>query len=173
MQAPRTSARADFEVLKFLGKGSYGSVYKVLRKADGRESGWFLSKIISVRMILGFDRYALKEVNIRYMSQKEREEAVNEIRILASFSHPNIIRYCEAFIEDDKLCIITEFASHGDLLSKIKKRHSTRRYFSEDMIWSFFIQLCVGLQYLHGRNVLHRVCCEFVSLGVGHSRGRD
>ncbi|KAJ4460880.1 putative Serine/threonine-protein kinase Nek1 [Paratrimastix pyriformis] len=136
-QQERQSCRDDFEILKFLGKGSYGSVSKVLRKRDGRE-------------------YALKEVNIRYMSQKEREEAVNEIRILACFNHPNIIRYCEAFIEDDKLCIITEYASHGDLLSKIKKRRASRRFFSEETIWSYFIQLCVGLQYLHARNVLHR-----------------
>ncbi len=37
-------------------------------------------------------RYAVKEVNIRKLSTREREDAVNEIRILASISHPNIIR---------------------------------------------------------------------------------
>ena len=49
-----------FEVQRFLGKGSYGAVYKVRRKSDGAT-------------------YALKETNVRHMSQAERIEAVNEV----------------------------------------------------------------------------------------------
>ncbi len=44
---------ADFKIIKFLGKGSYGSVYKVVRISDGKE-------------------YAMKEVKIKYMNQSER-----------------------------------------------------------------------------------------------------
>ena len=45
--------KADFKILNQLGKGSYGVVYKVRRIADSRE-------------------YALKEVNLREMTQRER-----------------------------------------------------------------------------------------------------
>jgi NIMA (never in mitosis gene a)-related kinase len=78
---------ADFKVIKFLGKGSYGSVYKVVRISDSTE-------------------YAMKEVKIKYMNQVEREEAVNEVRLLASVKHPLVIRYCESFYEADKLYIV-------------------------------------------------------------------
>ena len=55
------------------------------------------------------------------MSQAERKEAVNEIRILASVEHTNVIRFCEAFVLDDQLYIITEFANHGDLFQKLQR----------------------------------------------------
>ena len=48
----------------------------------------------------------MKEVCIDNLNQKEREEAVNEIRLLASFRHSNIVRYCDAFISDNMLCIV-------------------------------------------------------------------
>ena len=79
--------------------------------------------------------YAVKEVNIRKLSPREREDAVNEIRILASIRHQNIVRcgfclardtsvnhdspvrhrYCEAFVERDNLYIVMELAQHGDV----------------------------------------------------------
>jgi NIMA (never in mitosis gene a)-related kinase len=34
------------------------------------------------------------------LSEKEKVNAINEIRILASIKHPNIVSYKEAFIED-------------------------------------------------------------------------
>ena len=57
------------------------------------------------------------------LSVKERQNALNEVRILASIQHPNIIGYKEAFIYNEKyLCIIMEFANDGDLYQKITDR---------------------------------------------------
>ncbi len=104
------SSLKDFKVLAALGKGSYGSVMKVERISDACS-------------------YAVKEVNIRRLSPRERcvegllpdrnrrplatkhsrisphnqhpvyiyfvtcsEDALNEIRILASIKHRNIVR---------------------------------------------------------------------------------
>lgn len=128
---------SDFEKLKFLGKGSYGKVYAVRRRSDNRD-------------------YALKEVNIKFMTHREREDAVNEIRLLASVSHPNIIAYHESFIEADKLCIVTEFCSNGDLFALLRRYAAKRRRLSEERIWSYFIQVCHALRVLHNQNILHR-----------------
>ena len=51
------------------------------------------------------------------LSEKEKENAVNEIRILASLSHPNIVGYKDAFFDDSTLtlCIVMEYADGGDL----------------------------------------------------------
>ena len=43
--------------------------------------------------------YALKKVKLQHLSQKERENAINEVRILASINHPNVISYKDAFID--------------------------------------------------------------------------
>jgi len=44
--------------------------------------------------------YALKKVKMLNLSEKEKENALNEVRILASISHPNVVSYKEAFIDE-------------------------------------------------------------------------
>ena len=90
------------------------------------------------------------------MSQKEREDAVNEVRILASVEHAMVIRYHDAFIENDKLWIVTELAKGGDIGAKVKRHQQRHEFMPEDMIWGFFIQICQGLRNLHAANILHR-----------------
>jgi NIMA (never in mitosis gene a)-related kinase len=41
----------------------------------------------------------LKKVKLHHLSDKEKENAINEVRILASLKNPNIIQYKEAFVE--------------------------------------------------------------------------
>ena len=44
--------------------------------------------------------YALKKVKMVKLSEKEKENALNEVRILASIQHPSIVAYHEAFIDE-------------------------------------------------------------------------
>jgi NIMA (never in mitosis gene a)-related kinase len=55
------------------------------------------------------------------LKEKEKENALNEVRILASLNDEYIVSYKEAFIEDQSqtLCIVMEFANGGDLQKKI------------------------------------------------------
>jgi serine/threonine protein kinase len=78
----RPSCMADFVVMSKLGDGAYSKVFKVKRLADG-------------------SFYAMKKVNIGSMSSKDRENAINEVRILASINHPNVISYKEAFVDSE------------------------------------------------------------------------
>lgn len=127
----------DFTIDKFLGKGSYGAVYKCTRAGDGLP-------------------YAMKQINTRNMSHKERQDAVNEIRILASVVNPYVIRFCEAFVEDDMLYIITEYANHGDLFKRLQRLKQRHQSLPEDACWIYFIQLLLGVQALHRNSILHR-----------------
>jgi len=60
-------------------------------------------------------------VRLAKLSEKEKENAINEVRILASVQHPNVASYKEAFFEQatGSLCIVMEFADGGDLQTKI------------------------------------------------------
>jgi len=51
------------------------------------------------------------------LSSKEKEGALNEVRILASISTPYVVKYKEAFYDDSSSClyIVMELASDGDL----------------------------------------------------------
>ena len=63
------------------------------------------------------DVYALKKVKMLSLSEKEKENALNEVRILASLNDSSIVAYKEAFFEDHSasLCLVMEFADDGDL----------------------------------------------------------
>lgn len=59
----------------------------------------------------------MKKVKLDKLSKKEQENALNEVRILASVDHKNVIGYKEAFFEEytKTLCIVMEMADGGDL----------------------------------------------------------
>ena len=53
-----------------------------------------------VKRILDQKKYALKKVKMIKLSDKEKENALNEVRILASVNHKSICAYHEAFIDE-------------------------------------------------------------------------
>ena len=71
------------------------------------------------------------------LSEREKQNALNEVRILASIHHPNIIGYKEAFFEEatQSLCIVMEYADGGDLLGKISEHKKRATRFDEKEIW--------------------------------------
>lgn len=133
-----------------LGDGAYSKVYKVKRIADGQ-------------------MYALKIVALKNLSDKEKDNAINEVRILASIKHPNIIQYKEAFMDkgSESLCIVMELVDMGDLYGQILKNlkrqgssipQAELEYegLKEDFIWRVFIQVVKGLKSMHDLNIMHR-----------------
>ena len=54
----------------------------------------------------------MKKANLANFNNKERENALNEVRILASIDNPFIISYFDAFIDtaSESLCVIMEYA---------------------------------------------------------------
>ena len=129
----------DFQIISKLGEGAYSTVYKVMRIVD--------KKI-----------YALKKVKLLNLSDKEKENALNEVRILASVKSNFVVSYKEAFFDekDRTLCIVMEFADNGDLYQKITEHKKRSLFFEESTIWRIFIQLVKGLKALHDLNILHR-----------------
>ena len=128
-----------FELISKLGEGAYSVVFKVKRKAD--------SKI-----------YALKKVKLKKLSEKEKQNALNEVRILASIKSTFVISYKEAFIDETEpsLCIVMEYADKGDLYQKITHFKRMGYNFDELDVWKIFIQMTKGLKALHDLKILHR-----------------
>ena len=88
--------------------------------------------------------------------KKRQENSVNEVRILASINHPNVIGYKEAFWNDKEssLNIVMEYADDGDLQTKIQKMKKEGTKFSENLIWSYAIQMIEGLKALHDKKII-------------------
>ena len=112
----------DFNITSKLGEGAFSIVYKVTRKSDGM-------------------KYALKKVKIGSLKEKEKLNALNEIRILASIDNPHIVAYKEAFINpgDGHLCIVMEYLGGGDLYQKINECKKKKAIIPESLIWRYMI----------------------------------
>ncbi len=100
----------------------------------------------------------MKKVKFAPLTTKEKESALNEIRILASIDHKNIIGYKEAFFDENTnhLCIVMEIADGGDLESKIEQAKQLKSFVKEDKIWHIFKQMIEGLNALHQNKIVHR-----------------
>ena len=92
------------------------------------------------------------------MSSKEKTNALNEVRILASIKSNFVISYKEAFYDEEEnvLGIVMEYADKGDLYQKISKNKKTLTLLQENEIWRILIQLIKGLKALHDLKILHR-----------------
>ncbi len=46
--------------------------------------------------------------------------AVNEVRLLASLHHPNVVQYKQCFVEDNCLYVIMEVVPNGELAAAVE-----------------------------------------------------
>ena len=70
--------------------------------------------------------------------------------------HPNIVTYKHSFIEKGVLIIIMEYCEKRDLAYHIKKKREKKEHFTEEEIMNWFVQICLALDFVHDRKILHR-----------------
>ena len=94
---------------------------------------------------------------MKNLTDREKANAVEEVRFLASVRHKNVIGYKESFFDEksSSLCIVMEFADDADLYQMVKTRAQSNAYFQEDFVWKVFIQIVEGLATLHELSILH------------------
>lgn len=87
---------AEFKVLGELGKGAYGTVYRVISLRDGKE-------------------YVLKKIPIKHLKKAEIQDVVREAKILRKVDNQYIVKSFSHFVEGGALNIVMEYAEGGDL----------------------------------------------------------
>ena len=130
----------DYEILRKLGHGTFGKVFKVLSKLN--------SKV-----------YAMKQLNIKKIkedNEKAYQLAINEITFLETLDNPHIIKYYKNFIEGDYLYIIIEYVANGDLKGFIEAHKIINKHIPEEDIWNIILQCMGALKYVHSTGVIHR-----------------
>lgn len=136
-----------YEVIKVVGKGTFGRAILVKLKTTKK-------------------KYIIKQVKLHNLPEKEKKEARNEVKVLSSLKHVNIVRYIKSFMDKGSLCIVMDFAEKGDLYAKIKKQRG--KLFSEATIMKYFVQICSALEYVHKRHILHRdLKTQNIFIGAG------
>lgn len=127
----------DYTIKEKLGSGAYGVVYKTTKKAH---------KTI----------YVMKQINLTGLNKSEIEDVKNEAKILSSLNSAYVVKHYESFIEKSLLCIVMEYCENGDLSKYLQRSKLKKKHLEEKTIWSFFIQICLGLAFIHGKKILHR-----------------
>ena len=129
----------DFEILEYLeNEGNY-----LILKVKKKKNNLF---------------YLLKKVNIELIDNIRKQNLINEIKILSSLTHPNIIGYKQSFFDkySNTMNLLMEFANNGNLSNKIKYAIQENMHFEECIIWDVLSQILIGLNYLHKRGIIHR-----------------
>ncbi|KIW17665.1 hypothetical protein PV08_04860 [Exophiala spinifera] len=126
---------SQYRILQQLGKGHFATVYMCVERSSGF-------------------KYAVKKFERRFgESQKSQQEGLQqEIALLMSVSHPNVLCLKETFDEPDGVYLILELAPEGELFNLIV----TKQKLTEAETRKIFIQLFQGTKYLHERNIVHR-----------------
>ena len=87
------------------------------------------------------------------LSATERQMALNEVRVLATLDHPNIVTYYDSFERDGMLMIEMEYADGGNLAETLAKK--TVRMEEKEIV-NIFSQIVSAIRHMHDNNVLHR-----------------
>ncbi|NXQ31224.1 NEK11 kinase, partial [Alaudala cheleensis] len=129
-----------YTIQRKLGNGSFGSVYLVNdRKAKQGE-----------------ELKVLKEISVGNLKPNETVEANLEAQLLSKLDHPAIVKFYASFVERDSFCIITEYCEGGDLDLKMQEYKDSGKMFTQSQVIDWFIQLLLGVNYMHERWILHR-----------------
>ncbi|XP_074601814.1 nimA-like kinase isoform X2 [Brevipalpus obovatus] len=126
--------RADYEKVRVVGKGAFGIAILYRRLTDG-----YL--------------VVIKEVDVTFMNASERKLAINEVKVLSSLKHPNIVTFFNNYEWNGKLFIEMEYCSGGtlqDFLAQLCK------LLKEIEILTIFGQIISAIVYIHDQNILHR-----------------
>ena len=135
----------NYIIIKRIGFGSSGLVYQVYNNNDPNKTILILKQIPFRNISIDFEE-----------TTRKLKEAKNESIILSKLSFKYVVKYYDSFVEEDCLYIIMEFCEEGDFGSFINNLIQKRSYLSEKQIWHFFIQISLGLAYIHSKNILHR-----------------
>ena len=122
-----------YDNLKKMGKGTFGTVYKVMHKQSGAIRAM---KVISKKKL----KYGYTD-----------EDIIQEINILTKLEHPHIIKIYEFYNYNKHFYIINEFCNEGDLSDKLIKI----KRFPEFFVKIIMVQIFNAVLYLHKKCVFH------------------
>ena len=125
---------ADFRVLKQLGEGSFGRVFRVQKKDTQQH-------------------YAMKTMKKQTLiSNGQIRYAVTEAQIMKELDHPYVLKLEHCFQTPDNLHMVMDLCPNGDLSQQL----DVRQYLDEPLARFLTAELILAIDYVHKRNIIFR-----------------
>lgn len=123
-----------YKIKSLIGKGSHGKVYLSKNKSN--------KKTVAIKV---FEKKDLTKIDSLLI--------LNEIQILKTCKHKNILSYIDNFEDDEYIYILSEFMEGNDLQQFL---YNTPNILNEREVKQLIIQISNGLNYLHKLKIVHR-----------------
>ena len=122
------------------------------------DAGCFAETYLSKKK--GSDKlYATKRipVNLIYQEPYLKKYIKNEIMILKTVNHPNIVKLYDVKVQYDYIYLVMEYCNGGSLNDALNKyKEKNKRPFTEEIVQFFMRQILSGVEYLHKHGIIHR-----------------
>jgi len=122
-----------YEFKTELGRGAFSIVYLATQRATGQQ-------------------FAVKVINKKDLGKDYEKNLKMEVDILKKVNHPNIIALKELFDTPDKLYLIMELVTGGELFDKIVEKGS----YTESEASHLVHKIVSAVSYLHNLGIVHR-----------------
>lgn len=129
---PLARKSGHYACLAVLGKGTYGTCYKVYEKPRG-------------------DSCVMKVIPLADLKSHDVHAAFSEVMLLSTIKHPHVVEYHDAWVENSHLYIVMEYCSHGDLGALLE-----RKQLEVQDVLSHARDISCGLEHLHRHRIMHR-----------------
>ena len=129
----------DYSLRQCIGKGSFGEVYLTTKKG--------INKLFATKKI---PKYKVENPTIK-------KHLIDEIEILQTLNHKNIIKLETIKQTSNNYYIITEYYNGGGLFNILKQyKNIYHKAFPENIIQHLMRQIIDAIIYLHQRKIIHR-----------------
>ncbi|XP_021821038.1 mitogen-activated protein kinase kinase kinase 5-like [Prunus avium] len=131
--------KAQWQKGKLIGRGTFGRVYL----ATNRETG---------------SSCAMKEVELDLNDPKSAErkkQLEQEIEVLRTLNHPNIVQYYGSEVIDDHFYMYLQQYVHFGSINKYVQDHIIGAM-TESVVRNFTRHILYGLAFLHSKKIVHR-----------------
>ena len=130
----KTVSLEDFQIMKVLGRGSFGKVCLVQYKPTK-------------------EYYAMKSLKKDVLlDQDQVESTILEKKILQSLDHPFLVGMIFCFQTEERIYFVMPFIRGGELFQHLR----VSKFFPEDKVKFYAASIGLGLDYLHSKGIIYR-----------------
>ena len=130
----KTVGLDDFQIIKVLGRGTFGKVCLVQYKPTKE---YYAMKSLKKDVLLDMDQV---------------ESTILEKKILQSLDHPFLVGMIFCFQTEERIYFIMPFIRGGELFQHLR----TEKFFKEDKVRFYAASIGIALDYLHNHGIIYR-----------------